>query len=127
MIRGFGNELMSGFNKGMRSATTGTTADVPSTMLNQDAQRGELLLKSYAESLAGYHKRNIEPAVMEALTREGSHAANWLDSVDGYRPIFAEVTKRVDDSLGVETTLRRGVPTAGSGSGPVKSRGNSRT
>ena len=103
MIRGFGNELMSGFNKGMRSATTGTTADVPSTMLNQDAQRGELLLKSYAESLAGYHKRNIEPAVMEALTREGSHAANWLDSVDGYRPIFAEVTKRVDDSLGVET------------------------
>ena len=103
MIRGLGDELMSGFKRGVRSATAGTTVDAPLTMLNHDAQHGELLLRNYAESLAGYHKRNIEPSAIEALTRGVSRAENWLDSVDGYRPIFAEVTKKVDDSLEVET------------------------
>ena len=103
MIHGLGGELMSGFNKGVRSATNGTTIDASSTMLNQDGQRGELLLRKYAESLADYHKRNIEPAVIEALSRISPHPENWLDSVDGYRPVFAEVTKLVDDSIGVET------------------------
>ena len=30
-------------------------------------------------------------------------ALSWLDCVDGYRPIFDEVTQRVERSLGVET------------------------
>ena len=55
------------------------------------------------ESLAGYHKRNIEPSAIEALTHGVSFVENWLDSVDAYRPVFAEVTKKVDDSLKVET------------------------
>ena len=104
MIQKLGDELMSGFNKGVRSATTGTTADAPRTMPNQDAQRGELLLRNYAESLVRYHhKRNIEPTDIEALTRGVARAENWLGSVDGYRPVFAEVTKRVDALLEVKT------------------------
>ena len=103
MIRGLGDELMSGFKRGVRSATARTTDDAFPTMLNHDAQRGEPLLRNYMESLATYHKRNIERSVIESLTREVPHAENWLDSVDGYRPIFAEVTKKVDDSLEVET------------------------
>ena len=104
MIQGLGDELMSGFSKGVRSAHTRMTVAAPSMMLNQDARRGELLLGKYAESLADYHKRNINPAVMLGLIRGVSpRPENWLDSVDSYRPVFAEVTKRVDDSLDVKT------------------------
>ena len=101
MIQGLGDELMSGFKRGVRSATLGTTGDVP--MLNHGAQRGELLLTKYVESVATYHKKDIEPKVIETLTRESSRPENWLDSVDSYRPVFAEVTKKVDDSLEVKT------------------------
>ena len=103
MIRGLGDELMSGFKMGVRSATTGLPADAPSTVLGRNAQDGELLLRRYAESLARFHKRDIEPSVIEALARGRSGAEHWLSSVDSYRPVFAEVTKGVDDSLGVET------------------------
>ena len=103
MILGLGDELMSGFKRGVRSATAGTTVGAPLTKLNHDAQNGELLLRNYAESLADYHKRNLEPSAIEALTHGVSFAENWLDSVDAYRPVFAEVTKKVDDSLEVET------------------------
>ncbi len=103
MIRGLGDELMSGFKMGVRSATIGSSADAPSTMLKRDAQDGELLLRKYAASLARYHKRDIEPSVIEALASGRSRAEDWLGSVDSYRPVFAEVTEGVDASLGVET------------------------
>ena len=103
MIRELGDELMSGFKRDVRSATARTTVDAPPAMLNHDAQHRELLLRNYAESLAGYHKRNIEPSAIEALTHGVSFAENWLDSVDAYRPVFAEVTRKVDDSLEVAT------------------------
>ena len=35
---------------------------------------------------------------------EISPAEDWLASVDSRRPIFAEVTRRVDATLGVETS-----------------------
>ena len=103
MIRSLGDELLSGFMRGVRSATSGRTIDVSRTMPNDDAQRGELLLGKYVKSLAGYHKLDIKTSAIEDLTRGVSTAENWLDSVDGYRPVFAEVTKRVDHSLKVET------------------------
>ena len=103
MIRGLGDELMSGFKRGVRSATTATTVDAPLTMLNHNAQHKELLLRNYVELLACYHHRNIEPSAIEALAHGISFAENWLDSVDAYRPVFAEVTKKVNDLLEVET------------------------
>ena len=103
MIRGLGDELMSGFKRGVRSATIRTVGDTPATILNPDAQRGQLLLMNYVASLATYHKLDMEPDVIEALTREDSRAKNWLDSVDSYRPVFAEVTKKLDDSQEVKT------------------------
>lgn len=103
MIRGLGDELMSGFKMGVRSATTGPPAEAPSTVLRRNVQDGELLLRKYAESLGRFHKRDIEPSVIEALARRHTGAEHWLSSVDSYRPVFAEVTKGVDDSLGVET------------------------
>ena len=103
MVRGLGDELMSGFKMGVRSASIGSPAVASSTVLTRDAQDGEMFLRKYAESLAQHHKRDIDLSVIEALTRGHSGAENWLDSVDSYRPAFAEVTKGIDNSLGVET------------------------
>ena len=106
MIQGLGDELMSEFGKGMRSANTGTTVDLTSTNLSEDAQYEEQLLGAFVESIAAYHNQSVDPATVEALPREISRPANWLDSVDGYRPVFAGVAKRMDDSLGVVTPLK---------------------
>ena len=103
MIQGLGGELKSALNRSVRSATTGTTTDGPPPRANQDAQGPMILLRKYAESLAAYHNREIEPADIVGLTRGVSYARNWLESVDSYRPVFAEMTKSVDDLLGVET------------------------
>ena len=106
MIQGLGDELMSEFGKGMRSANAGTTVDLTSTNLSEDVQYEEQLLRTFAESLAAHHNQSIDRATVEALPREISRPANWLDSVDGYRPVFAGVAKRMDDSLGVVTPLK---------------------
>ncbi len=106
MIRGLGDELMSGFNRGVHSAPAGTTDDGIPAMLNHDATRGKRILTEYVESIARYHKQDIKPIVIEDLTCVSSRAGNWLHSVDSYRPVFAEVTNRVDTSLGTETPPR---------------------
>ena len=103
MIRGLGDELTSGFKRGVRSATAGTTVNAPLTMQNHDAQQEDLLLRNYVESLADYHKGSIEPSAIAALTHGVSFPEKWPDSVDVYRTVFAEVTKKVDDSLEVKT------------------------
>ena len=103
MIRGLGDELMSGFKRGVRSATAGTEDDIIPTMLNHDAQLGERSLTTYAEWIALHHEQEIDPTAIEALIQEISLPENWLDSVDSYRPVFAEMRERVDDLLKTET------------------------
>ena len=103
ILQSLGGELKSALDRRVRSATAGTATASPAPMLNQDAQRQLALLSKYMESLAAYHNRVIEPADLEALTRGTERPRNWLDSVDDYRPVFANVTKRMDDSLGVKT------------------------
>lgn len=103
MIRGLGDELMSGFNRGVHSAPAGTKDDGFPDILNHNATRGKRMLTEYVASIVRYHKQDIKPIDMEDLTRVSSRAGNWMDSVDSYRPVFAEVTNRVDTSLGTET------------------------
>ena len=77
--------------------------DAGPAMLDHEARQKELLLKNYMESIAKYHERNISPSILETLTHEISFPENWLDSVDAYRPVFAEATRKLDGSLDVET------------------------
>ena len=65
--------------------------------------RSPLLLVHTSWRLTKYHERNISPSIIETLTHEISFPENWLDSVDAYRPVFAEATRKVDGSLDVET------------------------
>ena len=103
MIRGLGGELMSGFKKGVRSATAGTRDDAILTISNYHAELGERILTKYIESIAIYHKVDIHRTVIETLISGSSLPENWLDSVDSYRPVFADMTKKVDELLEVDT------------------------
>ena len=103
MIRGLGDSLMSGFKKGVRSATAGSTGDARLTISNYDAELGERILTKYIESIAIHHKLDIDRTVVETLIHGISIPENWLDSVDSYRPVFAEMNKKVDELLGVNT------------------------
>ena len=100
LIQNMGDELISGFKQGVRSAIMNGTPDTPSTELYQTEQE---VLERYAESLADHHNCDLEPADVDTLTRGISRTENWLASVDYYRPVFAEVTTRVDNSLQVKT------------------------
>ena len=100
LIQRLGDDLITGFKQGVSSATTNRMANTLSTALHQSAQD---VLRRYIELLADHHNDDIEPSAGNTLTRGISHDENWLDSVDGYRPVFAEVTRRVDDFLQVET------------------------
>ena len=103
MIQGLGDELMSEFSKGMRSTKSETIDYSPSANSNEYAQYGEELLMNYAKSLVDHHKRNVDPDAIETLVRRIEFTPDWLNSVDDHRPVFAEITKGVDDSLAVET------------------------
>ena len=72
-------------------------------MRKGNARRGEPILTNYVKSLARHHKRDIDPDIIEDLTSKVPVAANWLSSVDNYRPVFGELTKTFDDSQEVET------------------------
>ena len=62
------------------------------------------VLEKYVALLVAHHSQTLAPAVIDSLIREISPAKEWLTSVDSRRPIFAEVTRRVDAALGVETS-----------------------
>ena len=55
---------MSGFKRGVHSATAGTTDEA----LTPTTHNTESHLRNYVKLLAHYHKRNIEPSVIETLT-----------------------------------------------------------
>ena len=103
MIQTLGDELILGFREGVRSATKNGANETPLTGRTQSAQRDEQVLRRYAETLAAHHNLHLAPDVMDTLVRETPCAENWLDSVDGYRPVFDKLTSDIDGALGVET------------------------
>ena len=103
LIQGLGNELMIEFSKGMRAAEARTTTDQDSNGGGQQQQHDAQLLGTYARSVAAYHGQSIGSSAIESMVAEIPRSANWRESVDGYRPVFAKMTRRVDESLGVET------------------------
>ena len=94
---------MSGFKKGVRSATAGTRDDAILTISNYHAELGERILTKYIESIAIHHNVDIHRTVIETLISGSSLPEHWLDSVDSYRPVFSEMTKKVDELLEVDT------------------------
>ena len=95
MIREFSEEAR-------RTMTAGYTA--PPSPAVQHGLRDSQVLEKYVALIAAHHSQTLTPAVIDTLIRDISPAKEWLNSVDSRRPIFAEVTRRVDAALGVETS-----------------------
>ena len=93
------DELIRKFSESARLAMTAAT-DTSSTSVGQDAHSGADVISQYAELLVRHHGGTLKPDVISHISPEH----DWLSSVDGRRPVFAEVTRRVDEVLGVETS-----------------------
>ena len=96
------DEQIQDFGEVARRAMT-EAADASSDSARQDASREAQLLKDYARAVVDHHRGSLEPEVIDALILEASPEKDWLESVDGRRPVFAKVTHGIEKALGVET------------------------
>ena len=97
------DELIREFSKKAQQAMTATTGASPTSM-GQDAYSGADVIRAYAEMLVGHHCRTVTTQMIDDMVQSLSPEKDWLSSVDGRRPVFAEVKQRVDRALGVETS-----------------------
>ncbi len=97
------DELIREFSKTTRRAMTAAVG-APPTSVGQGAHSGAGLISAYVELLVKHHDGTLEPDVIDDVIQSISLAHDWLSSVDGRRPVFAEATQRVDKALGLETS-----------------------
>ena len=97
------DELIREFSEVARRAITAAD-DASPTSVYQDAHSRADLIGAYVELLVKHHDGTLEPDVINDVIQSTSPEHDWLNSVDGRRPVFAEVTQRVDKALGVETS-----------------------
>ena len=64
----------------------------------------DALLRRYVKMLAESHGQAPDPAEVANLVAAVERPTGWTETVDGRRPVLAEVTRRVDSALGVATT-----------------------
>ena len=62
------------------------------------------LLRRYVTMLAESHGQAPDSAEVADLVAAVERPTGWTETVDGRRPVLAEVTRRVDSALGVATT-----------------------
>ena len=60
--------------------------------------------RTYVELLLEHHGQALTPDVLNELTSTTFPGDDWLRSVDSRRPVFNELTQRVDETLGSETS-----------------------
>lgn len=85
-------------------AMTMAPVEISATALGNKPQYGQVALNEYAALLAKHHRRDLTPDVLDDLLLDIPQAKNWLETVDGQRPVFAEVRSRVDTALEVKTS-----------------------
>ncbi len=68
------------------------------------AEGDDALLSRYVIMLAESHGQVPDHAEVADLVAAVERPTGWTETVDGYRPVLAEVTRRFDSALGVTTT-----------------------
>ena len=96
------DEMIRQFSEEARKAMTGAYSS-PSQS-DRYGDKDLQVLSQYVALLAAHHCQTLAPTVIESMIQGISLPEDWLSSVDGRRPIFAEVTRRVDAALEVETS-----------------------
>ena len=97
------DESMKDFSQWTDLAST-TSSDSVTYPDSQQGHDDDQVIEEYATELARVHCKDLPPEFLDRLHQEVVPEDNWLNSVDGRRPIFAEVTNRVDAQLGVKTS-----------------------
>ena len=96
-------EMVQKFSDEARLAMK-TVPDVLHENQRQDAGHESKVITFYTELLTEHHGATLKPDVLDDLVLSTPQSEGWLDSVDGRRPVFAHVTRRIDAHLGVETS-----------------------
>lgn len=61
-------------------------------------------IEKYATLLAGHHEKELSTAAVDSLIAKTTHDQDWLSTVDERRPVFSEITRHIDELMGVETS-----------------------
>ena len=95
------DELMVNLTEMARKAIaeSGTAAR---TDLDRDQQVGINIMLAYAESIASHHGQPLTAQMKDEITRVIPNTTDWPSSVNDRNPVFAKVTKIVEDALGTE-------------------------
>ena len=96
------DELVGEFSEAARVAMAGAYASP--TSVAQGVDREMQAIRKYAALLIGHHRGTLDLERIDELIHDISREGGWLDSVDGQRSVFGEVTRRVDAAIGVETS-----------------------
>lgn len=60
-------------------------------------------MAQYAALLSDHHGKQLEPRTLAAIIANIEPAQDWLATVVGRRRVFSEITRRIDELMGVET------------------------
>ena len=97
------DDSLQDFRDIARRTMASAVEDSP-TGIAQTGSREDQVMKSYVVQLAEYHLAHLKPQEVETLILDAALGqSDWLDTVDGRRPVFRELTRRIDTQWEVET------------------------
>ena len=95
--------LLKEFSERASAALSGSIVDSQEPL--GPAQRlAPKLVETYVNLLVSYHKKSLDPGSREHALESTPSDEEWLESIDTQRAVLLEVTRRIDKSLGVETS-----------------------
>ena len=97
------DEAIQEFSKQAHLAMSTAPIEISPAASDNKPQFGQNALNKYAVLLAGHHGRELSTDELDDLLRDIPQVENWVESVDGQRPVFAEVRRRVETELEVTT------------------------
>ena len=110
------DDAIQKFSEQATLAMTSGPVEISATAVGKGTRYEQEVLKQYATLLARHYDCELTAEVVDDLLQDIPRDKDWLESVDAQRPVFAEVTRRIDAKLGVETCrevahdLRREAP-----------------
>ena len=96
------DEMMRDFNEQVGVAMNQVQHASP--LVARPAHPATSVMRTYVEMLFQHHGRTLALDVLDELTSIVPPFDDWLSSVDSRRPVFDELTQRVDETLGRETS-----------------------
>ena len=92
------DEVIKDFSDQAIEAMQGT-GDSNDTPIDNDEQSWRGIMKEYAQQILTHLDRSLDSAAIDSMIDTISPRPDWLDSVDGRRPVFAKMTQCLDDAL----------------------------